>query len=90
VYGHPMEKDIKGDTSGVFKMLLVSLAQVQTFSDFAFNLITEYKLKSFPVLLRLNFNRVKEMRIRVLTSLRPRQMPNVCFKLVSLIPIFGL
>lgn len=23
-----MEKDIKGDTSGVFKMLLVSLAQV--------------------------------------------------------------
>ena len=54
VYGHPMEKDIKGDTSGVFKMLLVSLAQVQTFSEFAFHLIAEYGLKSFPMLLRLN------------------------------------
>ena len=28
VYGHHMEKDIKGDTSGTFKMLLVSLVQV--------------------------------------------------------------
>jgi hypothetical protein len=29
VYGHPMEKDIKGDTSGEFELLLVSMVQVK-------------------------------------------------------------
>ena len=48
VYGHPMEKDIKGDTSGVFKMLLVSLAQVKIFTRLAFDSVAvEIEINSY-------------------------------------------
>ncbi|XP_057376837.1 annexin B9-like isoform X2 [Daphnia carinata] len=43
-YGHSMEKDIVGDTSGTFKMILVSLAQGgRDENDFVFD---EHKIKS--------------------------------------------
>ena len=81
VYGHPMEKDIKGDTSGVFKMLLVSLAQVKLFTEFSFNSVA---IDNFSYMFILTY-RVKEMKIKLLTSRRPKQMPNVCFKLVNFV-----
>ncbi len=81
VYGHPMEKDIKGDTSGVFKMLLVSLAQVKLFTEFSFNSVA---IDNFSYMFMLTY-RVKGMKIKLLISQRPKQMPNVCFKLVNFV-----
>jgi hypothetical protein len=82
VYGHPMENDIKGDTSGEFELLLVSLVQV----NFLLIWCTIIRLKYELIFIPFNSTcRVKEMRIRRLMFTRLERMPIFCFKQVVLL-----